>query len=204
MMLRAPLRAAAVGGVSGALLAALTLEESVFDMSDARRDVYVRKWAGSLLRLMGIEITPRPPIANVGGEPATTGPLLVVANHRSTLDILLMLHLFGGHLLARGDMATWPGVGALARSGGTLFVDRSSPASGAVAVRRMRERLQRRVTVGVFPKGRRSTATKCARSKRGHSSPSWRRRARYYRSASLTSTRTRISATNRSSSTSSG
>ena len=152
MMFRAPLRAAAVGGVSGALLAALTLEESVFKMSDARRDVYVRKWAGSLLRLMGIEITPRSPFANLG-EPAMTGPLLVVANHRSTLDILLMLHLFGGHLLARGDMAAWPGIGALARSGGTLFVDRSSPASGAVAVRRMRERLQRGVTVGVFPEG---------------------------------------------------
>jgi hypothetical protein len=38
VIFRAPLRVAAVGGLSGVLLAALTLEESVRGLSDERRD----------------------------------------------------------------------------------------------------------------------------------------------------------------------
>jgi 1-acyl-sn-glycerol-3-phosphate acyltransferase len=64
-----------------------------------------------------------------------------------------LLSLFGGSLLARGDMADWPVIGVLARRAGTLFVDRSDPASGAAAVQRIRERLRSGVTVGVFPEG---------------------------------------------------
>jgi 1-acyl-sn-glycerol-3-phosphate acyltransferase len=64
-----------------------------------------------------------------------------------------MLHLFGGNLLARGDIAEWPAIGVMARRAGTLFVDRTDPASGAAAVQSMRERLRRGITVSVFPEG---------------------------------------------------
>jgi 1-acyl-sn-glycerol-3-phosphate acyltransferase len=150
MMLRAPLRTAAVGGLSGAMLAALMLEEGIRAMSHARRDVYVRTWARSLLRLLDVDARVE---AAVGALEPSDRPRLVVANHRSTLDIPLVLHLFGGHLLARGDMADWPGIGVLARRAGTLFVDRSNPTSGAAAVQRIRERLRRGIVVSVFPEG---------------------------------------------------
>jgi lyso-ornithine lipid O-acyltransferase len=150
MVLGAPLRAAAVGGVSGAMLAALALEERFCDVTDQRRNTYVRTWARSLLKLLEVAIElDAPPDALENG----LSPRLVVGNHRSTLDILLMLHLFGGCLLARGDMADWPGIGAMARRAGTLFVDRNDPSSGAAAVQRIRERLRRRITVCVFPEG---------------------------------------------------
>jgi len=150
MVLGAPLRAAAVGGVSGAMLAALTIEERFVAVSDERRNAYVRTWARSLLRLLHVEIDLD---AAPGALAPRRCPLLVVANHRSTVDILLMLHLFGGNLLARGDMADWPAIGVLARRAGTLFVDRDDPASGAAAVQRIRERLRRGITVCVFPEG---------------------------------------------------
>src|SRR5256885_7786534 len=150
MNLRAPLRLAAVGGLSGAMLAALTLEDRLLKVSDARRQAYVRRWARSLLALLGVE----PVLDDAAGLPAKSErPRLVVANHRSTLDILLMLSLFGGHLLARGDMAEWPAIGVMARRAGTLFVDRSDPASGAAAVQRIRQRLRQGATVCVFPEG---------------------------------------------------
>src|SRR5690242_18127537 len=98
-MLRAPLRAAAVGGVSGAMLAALALEHRVRPLSDERLDMYVRSWARSVLRLLGVELTvDRAPGTPHDGNGSQNGraPRLVVANHRSTVDILLMLHLFGG------------------------------------------------------------------------------------------------------------
>lgn len=150
MDFRTPLRVAAVGGVSGAMLAALAVEESLRSVTHTRRDTYVRTWAASLLKLLDVEVKID---AAKGAFEKQTWPRLVVANHRSTLDIPLVLNLFGGNLLARGDMADWPGIGVLARRAGTLFVDRSDPTSGAAAVQRIRDRLRNGVTVSVFPEG---------------------------------------------------
>lgn len=149
MVLGAPLRAAAVGGLSGAMLAALALEERVSPVSDERRNVYVRTWARSLLKLLHVDIE----LDAASGALDERSRRLVVANHRSTIDILLMLHLFGGSLLARGDIADWPALGVMARRAGTLFVDRDDPTSGAAAVQRIRECLRRGITVCVFPEG---------------------------------------------------
>jgi 1-acyl-sn-glycerol-3-phosphate acyltransferase len=150
MKLWGPLRAAAVGGLSGAMLAAIAVEERMRRIDEARRDAYVRSWARSLIALLGVE----PHIDVAPGALEKNGrPRLVVANHRSTIDILLMLDLFGGNLLARGDMAEWPGIGLMARWAGTLFVDRGDPASGAAAVQRIRDRLRKGVTISVFPEG---------------------------------------------------
>jgi lyso-ornithine lipid O-acyltransferase len=139
-----------MGGVSGVMLAALTVEHRVRPVSDERLDAYVRGWARSLLRVLQVDLKVD---AAPGAFEKGNGPRLVVANHRSTIDILLMLHLFGGNLLARGDMATWPAIGVMARRAGTLFVDRQDPASGAAAVQGMRERMRRGITVCVFPEG---------------------------------------------------
>jgi 1-acyl-sn-glycerol-3-phosphate acyltransferase len=139
-----------VGGLSGALLAAIAIEERMRQIDEARRDAYVRSWARSLLALLGVE----PRIDAAPGALEKNGrPRLVVANHRSTIDILLMLDLFGGNLLARGDMAEWPAIGIMARRAGTVFVDRGDPASGAAAVQRIRDRLRKGVTISVFPEG---------------------------------------------------
>jgi 1-acyl-sn-glycerol-3-phosphate acyltransferase len=147
MLFRAPLRTAAVGGLSALMLAAFSVEEGVRGKSFERQQAYVRRWARSMLRVLKVDLEIE------GKDDGSTQPRLVVANHRSTLDILVMLDLFGGQLLARNDMATWPAIGVLARRAGTLFVDRDSPSSGASAVRTMRQRLRRRITLCVFPEG---------------------------------------------------
>jgi 1-acyl-sn-glycerol-3-phosphate acyltransferase len=144
------LRVAAAGGLSGAMLAAIAIEERIRRLDDARRDAYARTWARSLIKVLGIDATIDAPPDVLE---RTARPRLVVANHKSTFDILIMLDLFGGNLLARGDMADWPGVGVMARRAGTLFVDRSDPASGAAAVQRIRDRLRRGITICVFPEG---------------------------------------------------
>jgi len=155
MKIRAPLRAALAGGMSGAMLAALSLEELMHEVTEERRNGYVRRWARLLLGVLRVDLRVDDEMGGIDVLVESRGekPLLVVANHRSTIDILLMLHLFGGQLLERGDMASWPAIGLMARRAGTLFVDRSDPTSGAGAVQRMRERLRRGITVGVFPEG---------------------------------------------------
>jgi 1-acyl-sn-glycerol-3-phosphate acyltransferase len=77
----------------------------------------------------------------------------VVANHRSTADVLALLHAFGGRMVSRADLARWPLVGPAARAVGTIFVDRADAASGAGAVRAIRTQLAAGSTVIVFPEG---------------------------------------------------
>ncbi len=146
-MIRAPFRVGSAAAITGALAAGLVAEEQLRAVSAERRDRYVRAWASGMLRAFGVDV-------HVEGSLVTAGrPHLVVANHRSTIDIFIMLSLFGGHLLARGDMEAWPAVGWMAQKAGTLFVDRSDAGSGGAAIRRITEHLKRGRTIGVFAEG---------------------------------------------------
>jgi 1-acyl-sn-glycerol-3-phosphate acyltransferase len=111
------------------------------------RERWVAAWAGTLLALFGVREIVR------GETPRGARGRLVVASHRSTADILLLLKIIGGRMVSRSDLARWPLVGVAARSVGTLFVDRKDASSGATAVRTIRTRLAAGDTVIVFPEG---------------------------------------------------
>lgn len=146
-MIRKPFRVGAAAAITGTLAASLVAEEYLREVSPERRELYVRTWARGMLRALNVELVIE------GEHTRSERPQLVVANHRSTLDIFVMLSLFGGHLLARGDMELWPAVGWMAVKAGTLFVDRTDAASGAAAVRKITEHLRRGRVIGVFPEG---------------------------------------------------
>lgn len=78
---------------------------------------------------------------------------LVVANHRSPVDILIAIARIGGCVLSREDLARWPVLGPAARAAGTIFVDRDDRRSGAAAIRAIRKRLKEGRQVIVFPEG---------------------------------------------------
>jgi len=111
-------------------------------------DRYMRSWTAGLLRMFAVELT------IVGQLPApATGPRMVVSNHRSALDIGVLLTHFGGSVLSRADLEQWPLLGLAAKRAQTIFVDRRSTRSGAQAIRAIREQLVRGRTVSVFPEG---------------------------------------------------
>lgn len=110
------------------------------------RDRQVRAWAGRLLRLFGVEM-------HLSGTANLDGGVLVVANHRSAIDIGILLKLFGGRMVSRADLSSWPVLGPAARSTGTIFVDRTSRKSGANVVREIQSALQAGDTVSIFPEG---------------------------------------------------
>lgn len=147
-MIRGPLRIGRATGVTAALAASLVAEERLRDVSAERRERYVQAWARGMLRALNVDVRVEGAVSRVEGRAH-----LVVANHRSTIDIFLMLALFGGHLLARGDMESWPAVGWMCKKAGTLFVDRSDAASGGAAIRKITELLKRGRTIGVFAEG---------------------------------------------------
>ncbi|MDP9000452.1 MAG: 1-acyl-sn-glycerol-3-phosphate acyltransferase [Myxococcota bacterium] len=154
MIFRGRLRMAARIGGFGALTAAMLpalLARQRMAREDARPQVrarWVMAWSSMLLRMFGVRMMASP-------VPSwRTGPgHLIVANHRSTADVLILLRAFGGHMVSRADLARWPLLGKAARSVGTVFVDRSDAVSGANAVRSMRALLARGSTVIVFPEG---------------------------------------------------
>lgn len=114
---------------------------------DARAERELQRWCRGLLRLGGVELRID------GGCAPARGGRLVIANHRSAYDIVILYALFGGSMLSRAEVAGWPIFGHAARRSRTIFVDRASPRSGFKAIRSIREALQRGRTVTVFPEG---------------------------------------------------
>ena len=115
------------------------------------RDAWVGRWARALLGLFAIEVV-------VDGivPPPTQGRgrgRLVVTNHRSAIDIGIVLSTFGGTMVSRADLETWPVLGAAARAVGTVFVDRSSAKSGAATIRAIQKHLEEGQTINLFPEG---------------------------------------------------
>lgn len=139
-----------MGTLTLSMLAGVSVHEWL-SAPEAQRPVFQRwmkTWAHSLLWLFGV----RTSWSGVVTPPAASARL-IVSNHRSPLDILLLLQRFGGVVLSRADLATWPILGPAARKAETIFVDRESTLSGVLAVRALRDRLSQQHTVIVFPEG---------------------------------------------------
>jgi 1-acyl-sn-glycerol-3-phosphate acyltransferase len=148
--LRAAVRGSRLAAWTASVTAASDVHERLVGGHQRQRviDRNIRRWARGMLRGLGVEL-------NIAGAPA--GPdrraTLVVANHRTALDIPVMLSVFGGHFLSRADIADWPVLGAGAKKAGSVFVDREDHVSGAAAIRKLRGLLASGRTVTVFPEG---------------------------------------------------
>ena len=115
-------------------------------MTETARQRRVETWSAGLLRIAAIELV-------VTGEPPTSGPRLLVANHISWLDIVVMHAAGHCRFVSKSDVRQWPFVGTLADGGGTLYVERQSRRDAHRVVSRMAERLKAGDILAVFPEG---------------------------------------------------
>ncbi len=108
-----------------------------------------RAWARSLLAAMGarVECRGRPP------EP----PFLLVANHLSYIDILILGSRVDGVFVAKSGVASWPIIGRLCRWMGTLFIDRRAHRDVPHVIEAIDRTLARGQGVVLFPE---STSTR--------------------------------------------
>jgi lyso-ornithine lipid O-acyltransferase len=83
----------------------------------------------------------------------------IVANHCSYLDILILGSLTAGVFVSKKEVASWPLIGRLVRSAGTVFVNRSSRLSTSLTIGEIENRLSAGVSVIVFPEGTTSNGT---------------------------------------------
>jgi 1-acyl-sn-glycerol-3-phosphate acyltransferase len=90
--------------------------------------------------------------AEVSG-PVPDRPVLLVANHVSWLDPLVIMANAPCLPVAKSEVARWPVVGAMAAATGVQFVERGSAMSGARLVRTVSRALSSGASVLNFPEG---------------------------------------------------
>jgi 1-acyl-sn-glycerol-3-phosphate acyltransferase len=104
-----------------------------------------QRWGSTLVTLLGIDIERE-------GDIPAPGAILV-ANHRSYLDIPVLLSLLPCIFVAKQEVAGWPVLGRAASLSETVFVRRQDGNSGARALRAVGRVLRQRQTVTLFPEG---------------------------------------------------
>jgi 1-acyl-sn-glycerol-3-phosphate acyltransferase len=103
------------------------------------------RWARLGQRCLGITVR------RVGELPSPGS--LVVSNHYGYADVVTIGGLFPVVFAARHDMRRWPLFGALAASGGTIFINRQLKKAGARGVAQVAAALAVGATVLAFPEG---------------------------------------------------
>lgn len=96
-----------------------------------------------MLRAIGISVERR-------GSPAT-GPCLVVANHVSWLDVLVLAAAAPMVPVAKAEVHSWPLIGSVATRLGAVFVHRDRPRELPQVVAAITSTLRRGHRVQVFP-----------------------------------------------------
>lgn len=115
-------------------------------LDEAGRQATVQAWARGMLDVLGIPLV-------VHGQPPAHGPVLLVANHISWLDILVMHAARHCRFVSKADVKHWPLIGTLATGGGTLYIEREKRRDAMRVVHHMAESLGRGEIVAVFPEG---------------------------------------------------
>jgi 1-acyl-sn-glycerol-3-phosphate acyltransferase len=102
-------------------------------------------WARTMTRVLGVDV-------RVHGEPPAE-PALLLANHRSYLDIPVVLAQLPCAFLAKAEVGDWPLFGEAARLHHTVFVQREDPESRKRSREEALAVLRRRVAFVAFPEG---------------------------------------------------
>ncbi|MBS0442247.1 MAG: 1-acyl-sn-glycerol-3-phosphate acyltransferase [Proteobacteria bacterium] len=106
---------------------------------------HVGRWSARMLRALGIRVEARGAMH--------VGPLLVVANHISWVDILAVNAVHPARFVSKADVRHWPFIGYLVASGGTLFIERERKRDALRVVHQIAAALQAGDIVAVFPEG---------------------------------------------------
>lgn len=123
-----------------------TLRTRFPQASEAQRQAEIQAWSQQALRILGVYL-------QVQGEPPSAGPLLVVSNHISWLDIVALNAVRPCRFVSKADVRHWPVIGRLVAGSGTLFIEREKRRDALRVVHHMAEHLQAGDVLAVFPEG---------------------------------------------------
>lgn len=109
-----------------------------------QRQDKVQQWSFDLLQILGVEL-------EIKGKPPSSG--LIVSNHISWLDILVLNAAAPVRFVSKADVRHWPILGALVAAAGTLFIERSSRRETMRVAHQMAAHLEQGHVLALFPEG---------------------------------------------------
>ncbi len=115
-------------------------------LTPLQREARVQAWAIQLLRVWEIDL-------EVRGRPVVVGPALLVCNHISWLDILVIHATRHCRFVAKSELREWPLIGTLATGAGTLYIERENRKDALRMVKEMACALKDGDVLAVFPEG---------------------------------------------------
>lgn len=133
-------------GFSHLLVGLWTIHLHFPRLPEEQREMRVQAWSLQFLALWGIHL-------KVLGQPVVSGPALLVSNHISWLDILVIHAARYCRFVSKSDIRDWPLVGALATHSGTLYIERTSRKDALRMVHDMADAMKDGDVLAVFPEG---------------------------------------------------
>ncbi len=103
-------------------------------------------WCRDLLIRLGVRM-------EISGADIPPGPFLLISNHISWMDILVIRALVPARFIAKEEIALWPLVGKSAQAAGTFFIARKRLSSFRNIFEQVRRTLENEECVAVFPEG---------------------------------------------------
>ena len=119
-------------------------------LSRERKLEEIRNWSQKTLDVLGIQVMHETPVQHIHHEAA---PRLLVANHVSWVDALIIQTIQPSVFVAKAELKNWPIVGSIATGCGVVFVNRSSPSSARHMVDELSSALHHGYCVAGFPEG---------------------------------------------------
>lgn len=127
---------------------------------DLNRAMRIRKsWARTLLPAIGVRM-------HVEGKPPAE-PCLLMGNHRSYLDPIVIIHDVIACPVSKAEVAAWPIVGYGAKVTGILFLKRESIGSRKKTLSGISDQVREGFAVILFPEGTTHDLPQCMEFKFG-------------------------------------
>lgn len=115
-------------------------------MTVLQKHARVQVWALAMLECLAIKLV-------VKGSPPVHGPMLLVANHISWVDIVVMHATRHCRFVSKDEIARWPIVSTLAGAADTLYITRESRRDAMRVVHQMAQCLRDGDVLAIFPEG---------------------------------------------------
>ncbi len=114
---------------------------------EAKTAKVLRAWSFKLMKILDIRLVVE------GNPPQQLHNTLIVANHISWLDILVIFTVIKPRFVAKKEISHWPIIGRLTKLGNTVFIERENKRD----IMQVNQQLSKELAVGnciaVFPEG---------------------------------------------------
>jgi 1-acyl-sn-glycerol-3-phosphate acyltransferase len=132
-------------GLPLALLSFSSAGKSIQVGATSLNEWMIRWWSRWVCWTFGVRIRP--------GSSLPAPPMLIVANHSSWLDILVLSSLGHLHFVSKAEIARWPLIGTVAKVAGVIFHSRGSSDSLSDAADAVKKALESGGYAAIFPEG---------------------------------------------------